>query len=291
MKAPPNGVVSANDARGWPAGGARARRWLFAVFLLVPLVIIVGKLAPFPTSAAFNKWFSLSDIPRRMHRHVEYIIFVPFSAVIVSFCRLTLGIPVLSLFRPILVAVAFEIIGIPLGLAFLAVVLGVVVLMRPLLKGAHYYSRVPVQLSLVAMFLVLPLIAGKWWPDRWLQSLAYFPIIALCLICESFTKKLDRKGLAGAAWPTFNTVVIGILISLVAKIPGALPLLLRFPEVLIAQAGVVLLIGEYLHFELLKRKTFLPLRRPGPSDLREAPPAPGDSLALAADGSGEAMRG
>src|SRR5262249_3012549 len=196
-----------------------------------------GKLAPFPASAAVNKWFSLSDIPKRMHGHVEYIIFVPLSAVIVSFCRLTLGIPVLSLFRPILVAIAFEIIGIPLGLAFLPVCLGIVVVMRPLLKGAHYYSRVPVQLSLVAMFLVLPLIAGKWWPGKWLQTLAYFPIISLCLICESFTKKLDRKGLAGAAWPTFNTIVIGIFISLVANIPGILPLLVRFPELLVPHAG------------------------------------------------------
>jgi hypothetical protein len=193
-----------------------------------------------------------------MHGHVEFILFVPLSAVVVSFFRLTLGVPVLSLFRPILVAVAFRTIGIPLGLAFLALVLGAVFLMRPLLRGAHYYSRVPVQLSVVAIFLVVPLFLGKFWHEDSLRQLAYFPVISLCLIGESFTKTLDRKGPAAAIWPTVNTVLIGMLISAVAGIPGALHLLLRFPELLILQPGVVLLIGEFLRFELLKGRSFLP---------------------------------
>jgi hypothetical protein len=189
-----------------------------------------------------------------MHGHVEYIMFVPLSAVVVSFFRLCLGLPVLSLFRPILVAIAFRVIGIPMGLTFLALVLGTLILMRPLLKGAHYYSRVPIQLSLVAIFLILPLIAGRLWPEEWLRHLAYFPIISLCLICEAFTKMLDEKGLAEAAWPTASTILIGMIISLIAGIPGAMHLLLRFPELLLAQTGVVLVIGEYLKYELLKGK-------------------------------------
>jgi hypothetical protein len=249
------------DSNENPASLARARRWMFMLLLVIPLAIMLGKLSVFPTAAGFRAWFSLTDLPKHMQPHVEYILFVPLSAVVVSFFRLTLGLPVLSLFRPILVAIAFRIIGVPLGLAFLAVVLGTVLLLRPLLKGAHYYARVPLQLSLVAMFLVLPLIAGKWWHEDWLRHLAYFPIISLCLICEAFTKSLDRKGLAAAAWPTLNTVLIGIIISLAASVHGALHLLLRFPELLVAQAGLVLFIGEYLHFEILKGKNLLVSQR------------------------------
>ena len=262
-----------------------ARRWLFALLLLVPGVILLGKLSGFPTSDAFHRLFSLGGLPRHLRGHIEYVIFVPFSAVVVSFFRLTLGLPVLSLFRPILVAIAFRVIGIPLGLAFLGVVLGVVVLLRPLLKGAHYYSRVPVQLSLVAIFLVLPVIAGKFWSDDWLRTLTYFPIISLCLICEGFTKALDKEGLAAAAWPTSNTILIGMIISFLAKIPGALDLLLRFPELLIAQAGVVLLIGEYLHLEIFEgMNPFEGVRRFGRGNLDARPdgsPAAGSAFPLA----------
>jgi 7 transmembrane helices usually fused to an inactive transglutaminase len=236
------------------AAGDQTRFWMFVALCIAPAIMIVGKLHGSPAEEFLNRWFSLADLPERMKAHVEYVLFVPLSAVVVSFFRLTLGLPVLSLFRPILVAIAFRIMGIPMGLAFLALVLGVVIAIRPLIKSAHYYARVPILLSLVAAFMILPLIACKLWPEDWLRHLAYFPIISLSLICEAFTKKLDEGGFAEAAWPTTNTILIGVIITLLARIPGAFHLLLRFPELLLAQAGIVLLISESMHFELLGGK-------------------------------------
>ena len=167
--------------------------WLFAILLLLPALIMIGKYPLFPTSAAFTSWFSLADLPKHVQTHVEYMLFVPLSAVVVAFFRLTLGIPVLSLFRPILTAIAFRMMGVPIGLTFLALVLGTVVVMRPLLQGRHYYARVPVLLSIVASFMVVPLMLTRHWHDLWLQHLAYFPLISLSLICEAFTKTLGRE--------------------------------------------------------------------------------------------------
>ncbi len=231
-----------------------ARRWLVVVLVMIPAVLIAGKSPALPTSRFLTSWFSLADMPVSMHKHIEYVLFVPISAIIVAFARLTLGLPVLSLFRPILVAVAFRMMGIPAGLLLLAMVLGTVLAISPLLKGAHYYARVPIQLSIVAAFLIAPLITWKIWPEQWLRHLTYFPLISLALICEAFTKTLDEKGLAEAAWPTVNTVAVGTAITLLARIPGALHGLVRFPELLLAQAGVVLLISEHLRFEWLKDK-------------------------------------
>ena len=50
------------------------------------------------------------------------------------------------------------------------------------------------------------------------------------------------------------TIVCGVLISLLYKIPGGTHLLLRFPELLMAQIGGVLLIAEFLNFRLLGEK-------------------------------------
>jgi len=99
-----------------PNGGG----WLMTVLLLLPVLIMAGKYPLFPTSAAFTSWFSLVDLPKHVQTHAEYMLFVPLSAVIVAFFRLTLGMPVLSLFRPILVAIAFRMMGFPTGLLFLA---------------------------------------------------------------------------------------------------------------------------------------------------------------------------
>jgi hypothetical protein len=233
---------------------AHSRRWLFAILLLLPALIMAGKYSSFPTSQAFTSWVSLADLPKQMQTHVEYMLFVPLSAVVVAFFRLTLGMPVLSLFRPILTAIAFRVMGVPIGVGFLVFVLGSILLIRPLLKGAHYYARVPVLLSIVSCFMVMPLLLTRWLHEAWLQHLAYFPLISLALICEAFIRTLDEKGLAEAAWPTLNTILVGIVISMIAGFHGALHMLTRFPELLIMQVGVVLLIAEYMHFELLEGK-------------------------------------
>ena len=232
----------------------RGVRWLFAILLLLPLLVMAGKYPMFPTSAAFTSWFSLADLPKHVQTHAEYMLFVPLSAVIVAFFRLTLGIPVLSLFRPILTAIAFRVMGAPTGLVFLALVLGTIVVMRPLLKGRHYYARVPVLLSIVASFMVVPLMLARYSHGAWLEHLGYFPLISLALICEAFTKTLDEKGLAEAAWPTLNTVIVGMVINSIATFRGTLHLLLRFPELLFLQIGVVLLVERYMHFEIFEGK-------------------------------------
>jgi hypothetical protein len=254
-------AVDGADLNKEDVRNAKRRRWLFTILLLLPALIMAGKYSIFPTSQAFTSWFSLGDIPKHMQTHVEYMMFVPLSAVVVAFFRLTLGMPVLSLFRPILTAIAFRVMGIPMGVGFLVFVLVSILLIKPLLTGAHYYARVPVLLSIVSSFMVMPLILTRWWHEAWLQHLAYFPLISLALICEAFVRTLDEKGLAEAAWPTFNTIVVGIVINLIAAYHGALHLLTRFPELLIMQVGVVLLIAEYMHFELLEGKNPFAIRR------------------------------
>jgi 7 transmembrane helices usually fused to an inactive transglutaminase len=233
-------------------------KWLMSALFILPLVLMAGKLAAFPTSAAFSHLFSIPTLPKHFHRHVEYIFFVPLSALVVAFFRLTLGIRVLGLFRPILIAIAFQTMGIPVGLAFLIAVLGAVALLRPMLRDAPYYARVPVILSLVATLLLIPVIAATWWHAQWLNHLAYFPIIALGLSCESFATVLDKKGIREAIWRTLMTVAVAIIVAGVAKIPGAMQTFFRFPELLLVQAGLILFISEYLNFEWFHGKN--PLR-------------------------------
>jgi len=251
-------------------GAAKSRSWLLTFLLLAPALIMAGKCPLFVTSATFRSWFTLADLPKHVQPHVEYMLFVPLSAIVVAFFRLTLGMPVLSLFRPILTAIALRIMGIPIGVAFLILVLGSIIVIRPLLKGLHYYARVPVLLSIVSAFMVAPLVFTRWWHEAWLQHLAYFPLISLALICEAFVKTLDEKGLAEAAWPTLNTILVGVVISLIARFHGALHLLVYYPELLILQIGAVLLIAEYMHFELLQDKNpFLVERTPLVDESRE----------------------
>lgn len=246
--------------------------WLLAALLILPAAAMIARLPLFPSSRWLNEVVSLSHLPARMHHHAEFVLFIPLSAVVVCFFRLTLGLPVLSLFRPILTAVGFQIVGIPLGLAFLVVVLGSVVLIKPLLKQAHYYVRVPLVLSLTAACLVVPLMMYDRWHVATLRQVGYFPIISLALLCESFTKILNHHGLRPALWPTLNAVVVAIVITLLSEIPGAMHLLLGYPEILFMQGGVILVIGKYLDLHLLAGRDPFRSKAPEASGAQPSPP-------------------
>ena len=241
---------------------AEKPKWLMLALFLLPLVIMAGKLPVSPASTVFTNLFSVPDLPDRLHRHVEYIIFVPLSALVVAFFRLTLGIQVLGFFRPILLAIAFRIMGLPLGVAFLVVVLAGIALLRPILRNAPYYARVPVILSLVATFVLIPVIASRWWQADWLNHLAYFPVIALGLACEGFVKILDAEGMREAAWRVVTTILVGVVIAAVVKIPGMIAVFFRLPELLIVQAGLILVISEYLDFGWFEGKNPFAARLP-----------------------------
>jgi uncharacterized protein with transglutaminase domain len=239
------------------SGNTRQRTWLLWVLFLIPLIIALGKLPKLPTAAVFGNLFSLADTPKHMHRHLEYLFFVPLSGIVVSFFRLTLGISVLSFFRPILIAIAFRAMGVEIGLAFLIAALVVVVLVRRLLRDVDYYTRVPVLVSLLVSLMAVALVCGRFWHLAWMQRLSYFPVIALCLTCESFAKLLGEKGSVEAVWRTATTIVVGLAITGVANIPGAMQAMLRFPELLIAQAGMVLFIDRFLNYRPFEGRNLL----------------------------------
>src|SRR5215831_9313545 len=228
------------------------RDWLLVALFALPLAIALAKLPMLPTSSVWAGMFSLADLPAQFHKSAENVLFVPLGALVVVLFRLTLGLRVLGLFRPILVAMAFEIIGIPISLAFLLFVLVIIVVLRSLLTTDHTYSRVAILLSLASALLFAPLMAGDWWHIAWLREIVFFPVIALCLTCESFAKVLDKEGIGEAVWRTVVTVLAAVAITSFINFPGVVELILRFPELLLVQAGCILLINKYLDLRLFE---------------------------------------
>ena len=226
--------------------------WLLVALLMLPLAVAAAKLPLLPTSAVFAGFFSLADLSPHLHKAAENVLFVPLGAVVVVFFRLTLGLRVLGLFRPILMAMAFDFVGIPISLIFLLLVLVIIVAVRSLLTTDHNYSRVGILLSLASALLFAPLMAGDWWHIGWLRDIVFFPVIALCLTCESFAKVLDQEGIGEAAWRTVVTVLAAAVIVGFIKLPGVVDMFLRFPELLLAQAGCILLINKYLDLRLFE---------------------------------------
>ena len=230
--------------------------WMIWPLFIAPLVIMLGKLPAMPTSELFNSAFSLASVPRQMQAHLEYVIFVPLGALVVTFFRLTLGLRVFGVFRPILIAIAFKMIGITISLIFLTCVLVVIAFaVRPILEARRmpYFARVSVLLSSVVILMIIPILAGLWLSSGSLVRIAYFPVVSLCLITESFAKALKEMGLGIAVQRCAMTVIVAVIITLLAKATGGLRLLLSYPEVLVVQIGCIVLVAERLNLRLLEK--------------------------------------
>lgn len=227
------------------------RKWALGLLIIVPLFIMVAKL---PTAAFLMRFFSLVDLPPQMQNRVRYILFVPLSATLVVFFRLTLGIRVLGPFRSILIAVAFQITGIVLGLIFLVIVIGIIVAIRPLLRAIRlpYFGRVSVMLSAVASIMIITLLASNWLELDVLHRVAYFPIVVLCLTGEGFARTLSKEGLRSAMWRGAMTTLVAVLITLLSQIREVEHLFLRFPELLFVQIGCIVVIAEFFDLRLLQ---------------------------------------
>ena len=225
------------------------------LLFIIPLLVIVGKLPLAPTAEFFTRFSSLADVSPRLVSRLRYILFVPLGALMVVFFRLTLGIRVLGPFRSILLAVAFQRTGIPLGLVFLALVITIIVTARPMLRDIQlpYFGRVSVTLSEVAVILTITLLASEWFSANTLSRVAYFPIFALCLIADGFAKTLAKEGRRSAIWRLTMTALVAVLITLVAQNHTARQAVLRYPELLFVQIGCIVVIAKFLDFRLFSR--------------------------------------
>jgi len=252
------------------------RRWILALFVL-PAVVMVYKLADLPGATEVGDAFSLASLPVEFHARLRYVLFVPLGAIVVVLFRVFLGIRVLGPFRSILLAIAFQITGVTLGLFFMALVVGVVAGVRPLLRAQRvpYFGRVSVTVSLVAATMMLAVVISQSLGIQTLQRVVYFPIVALCLTGEGFAATLRREGPRSALWRGGMTALAALLITAVSKLPGLGETLIRFPELLLLQIGAILGISEFLGFRLFEALNPVPdrgrRRRPAPGVRSEEP--------------------
>lgn len=230
------------------------QKWVLAAMFGLPLALMAAKASGLSSSALLLHLTSLEHLTPHLQHKLAHVLFVPLAAVLVVFFRLTLGIRVLGPFRSILLAIAFQITGVALGLVFLVLTVTVIVAIRPLLKIIRlpYFGRVSVMLGAVAWVIVMAVMIGDWSDTEILHRVAYFPMIVLCLIAEAMAKTLAEEGMASALWRGATTALVGVLLAGLAAIPGLAPFMVRYPETLIIEIAAIVLIAQRFDWRLLQ---------------------------------------
>ena len=228
-------------------------QWLgIGLLFAIPAVIVLAKSPGAPTSEALTQAVSLSGLPERVQHRIDHVLFIPMAATLVVLCRLTLGLRVLGPFRSILLAVAFQVTGIVLGLVFLAGTIAVVLGIRPSVGrlSLPYFGRITVVLSIVSLIMVAALMAGQWLDWDALHTVAYFPIVVLCLVSDAFAKVVDREGLKSALWRGSITALVAIVLTVLASLPPLKSLMIYYPELLVFQVGCLVVVSKCFAWRL-----------------------------------------
>jgi D-alanine-D-alanine ligase len=239
--------------------------WLTGAMIVAPLLLLAAKLSGGPAGEWLARTVSLQSVADNLKLRMGYVLFLPLGSVVIVLVRLTLGIRLLGPFRSVLIAVAFQVTGILLGIIFLGLLAGLIVLIRPRLRKLRlpYFGRVSFILGTVAAMIVGMILIAHALGLRSIETIAYFPIVVLCLIGEAFARKLKTEGAASAFWRGGMTAMAAVIITLASRVPGFEGVMLAYPEILSLQLAAIVLISELLDLRLFERfnPTPLPARR------------------------------
>lgn len=219
------------------------------------MALLAAKWPGLSTSEFVSEYVSLAGLPEKMQSKLAHILFVPLGAMLVVLVRLSLGLRVLGPFRSILLAVAFQTTGAVLGLLFLTVTIVIVVAIRNPVGGLKmpYFGRITVMLSTVAVLMTFSVMVGDWLHVNILQTIAYLPIVVLCLVADAFGRTVKSEGIRSALWRALMTAMVAVALSLLAKSREVRELVLRYPELLVAQIGAIIFISLNMDWRLLER--------------------------------------
>ena len=216
--------------------------------ILGPLLSPLGSLGHFLDTVISLEWVPISQ------RHlVIYLVLLPTAALLITLARLTFGLRVLG-FRSVLIAVGFQEVGVVPSLLLIAVVLGVIVILRPWMRRVRLplYARISLILALTACIQIFFLLLGSWQRSPTMFNLAFFPVIILALMAEGIAGTLDQKRPATAAWRLGWTLALALLLYALMNFGPFLKLLLRAPELMLLQIVAIVLVAEFLDFRLFQ---------------------------------------
>ncbi len=276
VAAPPAPLVAAagpaaspQPRHAWKPKGYLSPLGLVVVLLLaiVPLLMVLLRVVAGPGmslpgipmaeylrqfGAMLDRTATLEWVPRADRSHVIYLLLLPSAGLIITITRLTFGLRILG-YRAILIAVGFEEIGVWPSLVLMAVVIGIIALLRPVMKRVRLpmYARISLIFSITACLMVVALFAGPWLRSELIWSVAFFPVIILAMMAESITGTMDQKSVASAAWRMGWTMVLALILWLMHN-PTVTGVLLRFPELMLTQIAAIMLVSEYLDLRLLQ---------------------------------------
>ncbi len=198
------------------------------------------------------------------------ILVLPVIAFFLVILRNLIGLETFGFFAPMLLALAFLTTGLGWGLLIFGAIIGVGGGLRLVLQRLrlHLVARVAILIAVVAVSMTGLTLVGAQLGIGELLHVGIFPMVIIANMIENFSNTQLERGTREALRLTVNTLLVALLSYGCIENTDLRPLLLAFPELLVAIVGLEVLIGcwrgmrlvEYLRFVRVLRQAAAPDR-------------------------------
>ncbi len=192
-------------------------------------------------------------------RSLALLLMLPLIATIVVVSKQIIGLNMMGIYIPSIVAIALIAIGFWQGIAILLVIILTTIFYRKFSKKWRmmYYPKMAIASIVMTLAIFALLGASALISDISITTASVFPLLVMILITEKFTSIQTGKGLLGAVRAFGGTFMVAILTyALVEKVSFFKTLFLVHPEIILALLLLNYLIGQYRGLRLTEQWRF-----------------------------------
>ncbi len=195
---------------------------------------------------------------------LNLILVLPLVAFFLVVIRNVIGLETFGTFSPMLLSLAFLTTGLAWGMVVFFIIVGIGAGLRLVLQRLrlHLVSRVAILIAVVAMSMVGLTVLGATLGIGALLHVSIFPMVIMANIIENFSNTQLERGTGEALRLTLNTLLVATCSYLGIEQTGLKPLVLTFPEILLAVIAVELLLGRWRGLRLVEYIRFYGLLHP-----------------------------
>jgi hypothetical protein len=213
-------------------------------------------------SANFLDRWSLLQLPPEFQGTFRILLLVPIGALIISFLRNVVGLPTFGIFMPLLIALAFRSTGMLYGVTIFCGVLLVGYAVRSQLDKLRLLlvPRLSVILTLVIACFTLLALLGNRLGLREFMAVGLIPFVILTMTIERFFILIEESGTREAVITAAGSTAISVLTYWVISWEPLQLTFFVYPELILAVAGLQILLGRYTGYRLSELFRFRSMR-------------------------------
>jgi hypothetical protein len=212
--------------------------------------------------------FSIYSLPIAEQNAFKSILLVPIGALVVVIMRLIVGLRTSGTFMPILIALALIQTTLFAGLIIFVVVVGTGLIFRAflsrlnLLLVARISAVIIVVIGIMAGISIISLKLGI----SQALTVTFFPMIILAWTIERMSILWEEEGPKEVLAQGGGSLLVAVIAYLFMTNPTIEHLTFNFPELLLVNLAIILLLGQYNGYRLTELRRFQPMAEESVSD-------------------------